>query len=278
MPKLNPKEIENYLREMAGIYRAPLDVIAGEVERAFNQVLSLITGYEIETWILRNGCGSEIKIWAFTGPWYDSRIKMLNPEDISTNTVKLICSRLRHFMRDYGVRDHFGTLLHLHHRVYEGRISRTPVPGAALSVDIAVESDSGLADTVTATCPYKFQPPGERNRYRIGQTCKFYVHQVRLNGKHRETRIEVELSRTSIKLPEVLLRDSCYENTGRRRMLRCTKRVLGFKTEILVSEPIPRSILQEVQREIGEYLVVFVKPARLERRPHAEGGIDPCSV
>jgi hypothetical protein len=238
-----------------------MDVVVEKVEQAFNEVLARITGYEIETWVTRKESGAAIVIWAVSGPWHDPVIRMLTPDGISTNAAKWIGSRIRALMREYSVVDHFGSLLRLHHRVYEGRISRPPAKGMPLTVDVAYRGADGSLQAVTAACPWRFQPPRERGGYALGQSYKFYVSKVRLAKNGRELGISIELSRTSRKLPEILMKDLCRDVMDSRRFIRCTRRVLGCRTEIVVSGPVPKEVLLAVRQEIGEYLqIVFTNP------------------
>ncbi|MFA7464348.1 MAG: hypothetical protein WCY54_04775 [Syntrophales bacterium] len=253
---MDPAEIEIFLQEITDSYRVPVDFAVEKLEQACNEVLARITGYDIETWVTRRESGTAIVIWAISGPWHDPVIRRLAPDKISTNAAKWISSRIRALIREYSVLDHFGSLLRLHHRVFNGQISKPPARGAPLIVDLTYTCAGNSVQTVTAVCPLRFQPPRERGSYALGQVHKFYVSKVRLAKKRRELGISIELSRTSRKFPETLMKDLCREVLDSRRVIRCVRRVLGYRTEVVVSDPLPKEVLLAVRQEIGEYLQV----------------------
>ena len=135
-----------------------------------------------------------------------------------------------------------------------GEISRIADDGALLvSLEIA---DCYRRLILAGECPLRYQAPHERGRYRIGEVRQFFISSVlpvMING--RSSKVRILLSRISMALPPLLLQEQSHI-AG----IHCRKRIPGGYSDIVTPSRIPKEVIINVGKELGEYLHVSIQP------------------
>ncbi|WP_028842909.1 hypothetical protein [Thermodesulfovibrio yellowstonii] len=105
------------------------------------------------------------------------------------------------------------------------------------------------------SCPLEHQTPKERGTYREGMILPFFVTSVRGIVDGKVPRVIITLSRNSISLPEVLLREILQSN-GIFTRIRAVRRIAGAYTEIHAEEKIPKEFIKQVSQILKEGIIV----------------------
>ncbi len=144
-------------------------------------------------------------------------------------------------------------LMSLRGTVACGEISRIAKDGALL---VALEiADCHRRLLLTGECPVRYQAPHERGRYRIGEVRQFYITSilpVMING--RSSKVRILLSRSSMALPTLLLQEQ-----SRISGIHCRRRIPGGFSDIVTPCRIPKEIINNVGKELGEHLHVSLQ-------------------
>jgi len=73
--KLIITDVDRFIRETADEYTIPREVVIREMESICNEVLTQVTGYNVQTVLDENGDGvTALKIWGCVGEWHRSDI------------------------------------------------------------------------------------------------------------------------------------------------------------------------------------------------------------
>ena len=144
-------------------------------------------------------------------------------------------------------------LMSLRGTVACGEISRIAKDGALLvSLEIA---DCHRRLILTGECPVRYQAPHERGRYSRGEVRQFYITSVLpvlING--RSSKVRILLSRTSMALPPLLLQEQ-----SRIAGIHCRRRIPGGFSDIVTPCRIPKEMINNVGKELGEHLHVSLQ-------------------
>lgn len=97
------------------------------------------------------------------------------------------------------------------------------------------------------TCPRRRQPEHERGKYKEGESYSWYVTSVLPIANHRQAKVRIRLSRTSMELPAILLR----QRSGIDRII-CCSRIPGGTSEIVTNQKIPKEVINSVGKETGD--------------------------
>ena len=115
---------------------------------------------------------------------------------------------------------------------------------------------------IAGTCPVSQQPPEERGLYAPGDSHYFFVSKVLLVDRGKTFKIDVRLSRTSMRLPELLLK--MKSGFGE---FRCVKRIAGCISVVVAPQRLPRETIMATAAELGERVrVIWGSQAGSERK------------
>ena len=119
--------------------------------------------------------------------------------------------------------------------------------------------DNGKRLIIETSCGYVGHsnplalPIHERGAYKLAGKTAFYVHHISRNDGRT-----LILNRSSIRLPELIMKQFCTE-AGIIARLTCTRRVIGSYSEIKASRSIPATIITRAEKELrGEK--IRIKP------------------
>ena len=136
-------------------------------------------------------------------------------------------------------------------QVIEGYVVKTVENGGVLvEMDL---SDFFREIILLGICPKGHQPRHEMGKYCIGERKDWFVTSVLPIKTNDRSQVLVRLSRTSTKLPEMMLR----EKTGNQQIL-CTRRIPGGVSWITTKTRIPKSEINSVGKELREHLNVTI--------------------
>jgi len=136
-------------------------------------------------------------------------------------------------------------LRQLQGKVLKGYVSRIDHDGSVL---VEMELNSQFQRYILlGSCPRKYQPPHERDKYEIGKEYNWYVTSVLPVANHRQFKVRIRLSRINKELPEILLR----QRSGIERII-CHSRIPGGPSEIIAAQKIPKDIINSVGKETGD--------------------------
>ncbi len=154
----------------------------------------------------------------------------------------------------------FGFLKSLRGTVVKGVVDKVRKDGS-LSVLFYLD-DLFDCREIAGTCPASQQPPEERGLYAPGDYHYFFVSKVLLIGQEKALKIDVRLSRTSMRLPELLLK--MKSGVGE---IRCVKRISGCISVVTTPQKLPREAILAVSAELGERVrVIWGSSAGSERK------------
>ena len=115
---------------------------------------------------------------------------------------------------------------------------------------------------IAGTCPVSQQPPEERGLYAPGDSHFFFVSKVLLVGREKALKVDVRLSRTSMRLPELLLK--MKSGVGE---IKCVKRIAGRISVVMAGQRLSREAIIATASELGERVrVIWGSQAGSERK------------
>lgn len=108
---------------------------------------------------------------------------------------------------------------------------------------------------LSGTCPTRFQPKHERERYIPGTVKEFHITSVvPVMVNHRSTKVQVQLNRISKELPRMLLQER-----SRIPGIQCLKRIPGAFSTIVTPSRISKDVINSVGKELKEHLYVSIQ-------------------
>ena len=114
-------------------------------------------------------------------------------------------------------------------------------------------------DVIYARCPVQQQPVKERGKP-SGAQKKFYCNLVRIVKHKGQYALDIILSRTSKRLPELLLNHALEAIPGESgTRVRCTYRDASRYSLVETRKKIPKSVLAGVMAELNEGIKVIIK-------------------
>ncbi|ANA41745.1 hypothetical protein A2G06_16520 (plasmid) [Geobacter anodireducens] len=136
-------------------------------------------------------------------------------------------------------------LRQLQGKVLQGVVAGYEADGSAL-VEMEL-SNIYRRIILLGTCPLRYQPMHERNKYTAGKVYHWFVTSVLPVASERNAKVRIRLSRTSKELPALLLR----QMSGIERII-CHRRIPGGPAEIITARKIPKDIINSVGKETGD--------------------------
>lgn len=234
-------------------YRLP----AGETREILEETLSDALTEAFGRRVFVSLAGENMVIYRETGENGREGLERLSPRKIRKEVVRLCRYRVEtELNRRTAIRE-YDFLKTLQGSVVRGVVNRV-LDDDSLSVLFPVDELFNCRE-VAGTCPVAQQPPRERETYRQGEARFFFVSSVRLVDWGKVLLLEIRLSRTSRRLPELLLK----METGITG-IRCIRRIAGKISLVESPERLPREAILAVAAELGERIkVTWVSSAGL---------------
>lgn len=123
------------------------------------------------------------------------------------------------------------------------------------SLDIELEMEFGV--TLYASCPLQYLGKHERHRLLLGDRKAFHLRRVESVMIVDVPRTQITVDRVSRTLVEQLLRQRLSPKYREIRLC-CRKRYVGLKSFVESSTFIPKTVILETARELGEHIQVSV--------------------
>lgn len=237
--------LESLCREVAEHYRLRPEEARKLLERTLSESLTEALGKRVIVYF----SGGSLSIYRETGGEGEKGLEAFSPHLLRKELVRR-CRYLveAELQKRKAIFEH-GYLKALRGSVVRGVIDRIRDDGA-FSVLFYVDELFNCRE-VAAICPLSQQPPGERELYAVGAPLFFFVSDVRLIGREMHFKVDVRLSRTSMRLPELLLK--MQSGIGE---IRCVRRVAGRISVVVARERLPREAITAVAAELGERIKV----------------------
>ena len=237
--------MESLCREVARKYRLP----AGDIRALLEQTLSEALTEAFGRRVIVSLSGEDLAIYRETGRNGPEGLDRLSPRQVRKEVVRLCRYRVETELNRRKVIEEHDFLKILQGAVVRGVVDRVMNDGS-LVVLFPVDELFNCRE-VTGTCPVFQQPRRERGSFREGDIRFFFVSSVRLVGRDHVLRVAIRLSRTTRRLPEVLLKmETCM--TG----IRCIHRIAGKISLVVSRERLPREAILAVAAELGERVKV----------------------
>lgn len=237
--------LESLCREIAKEYRLP----AGETRAILEQTLSDALTEAFSRRVIVCLSGEELAIYRETGKNGREGLERLYPRQIRKEVVRLCRYRVEtELNRRKAIRE-YDFLKPLQGLVVRGVVDWVMHDGS-IAVLFPVDEVFNCRE-VAGTCPVTQQPPRERGAYRQGESRFFFVSSVRLVSWDKVLLVKIRLSRTTRRLPEILL-EMETGITG----IRCTRRIAGRISLVTSLEGLPREAILAVAAELGERVKV----------------------
>jgi hypothetical protein len=226
-------------------YRLPAGETREILEETLSDTLTEAFGRRVIVFL----SGEKMVIYRETGKNGWEGLERLSPRKIRKEVVRLCRYRVEtELNRRTAIRE-YDFLKTLQGSVVRGVVNRV-LDDDSLSVLFPVNELFNCRE-VAGTCPVSQQPPRERETYRQGEARFFFVSSVRLVDWGKVLLLEIRLSRTSRRLPEILLK----MKTGMTG-IRCIRRISGKISLVESPEKIPREAILAVAAELGERIKV----------------------
>lgn len=230
--------------ELAEKYRLSAEVTRDILESTLSEILTLEMGHQVAVTV-----AGEVVHALHYGDGPNPNVIHRDLTGSFQGDMKGMRAALENAFAAKAARMHFDALNPLRNKTVLGEVAK--VEERSLWVEVSEPAYS--AAKVTALCGKRDIPPREVKRISLGDRLWFYVKSVRMRRYLDTTRVEVELSRTSIKLPEQLL---CAAGAGD---VRCSRRIAGWRCEVTSPKPIQKKVLQDVGKLLGgEFIHVEV--------------------
>ncbi|MRR58330.1 MAG: hypothetical protein EG824_08985 [Deltaproteobacteria bacterium] len=226
-------------------YRLP----AGETMVILEQTLSEALTEAFGRRVIVSLSGENMIIYRETGRNGPEGLERLSPRQIRKEVVRLCRYRVKTELNRRKAIGEYDFLKTLQGAVVRGVVDRVMNDGS-LVVLFPVDELFNCRE-VAGTCPVAQQPQRERGIYRQGESRFFFVSSVRLVGWDKVLLLEIRLSRTSRRLPEILLK----METGMTG-IQCTRRIAGRISLVTSRESLPREAILAVAAELGERVKV----------------------
>jgi len=237
--------LESLCREVAKEYRLPAGETMAILEQTLSDALTEAFGRRVIVFL----SGEKMVIYRETVKNGREGLERLYPRQIRKEVVRLCRYRVEtELNRRRAIRE-YDFLKPLQGSVVRGVVDWVRHDGS-LAVLFPVDELFNCRE-VAGTCPEAQQPPRERGTYRQGEARFFFVSSVRLVGWGKVMLLEIRLSRTTRRLPEILLK----METGMAG-IRCTRRIVGKISLVTSRESLPREAILAVAAELGERVKV----------------------
>ena len=235
--------------EVMARFGLPEEEALDAVEVAISKTLTRCFG--VPVMVNTNG---QIRITAL----HHNAQKDIRPEEISSKLRRHLEHNIELELQRRQVLREQNYLRQLRGKVVSGVISAIGNKGTLLVEMELEEIFSRLV--LLGECPLKFQLPRERATYFVGCVMAWYITSVLPIQNSNSVRVRVRLSRTSMELPALLLR----EQSGIGG-IRCLRRLPGKASWIVTEKRIPKPVINAVGKELREHLNVQVVPQQQVR-------------
>lgn len=188
-----------------------------------------------------------LKIWAYKDMRHDLYVRAIDATNsLSVNTLRLLKSRLVKETHKFLAKIRYTEARQKVGTVINGCV-RKQQEGKLIVVEV------GTGDV--GECSIRHQPVRERGQYQIGEIYQFYVLKAEAYEISGIYSIVLGLSRTTWKLPVVLLRKA-VEETGLDVTIKPLKRIPGRYTKCLADQKVPREAILSVSKELNERIII----------------------
>ncbi|MHC1697593.1 MAG: hypothetical protein AB9919_05930 [Geobacteraceae bacterium] len=237
--------LESLCREIAREYRLPAGETRAILEQTLSDALTEAFGRRVIVFL----SGEKMIIYRESGKNGREGLERLSPRQIRKEVVRLCRYRIEtELNRRKAIRE-YDFLKTLQGAVVRGVVDWVMHDGS-LAVLFPVDELFNCRE-VTGTCTLSMQPQRERGTFREGEARSFFVSSVRLVGWDKVLLVEIRLSRTSRRLPEILLK----METGMTG-IRCTRRIAGKISLVTSRKNLPKEAILAVAAELGERVKV----------------------
>lgn len=268
---MNLKEFRNNLVLLVRDHKLPRITILDIIEQTLGEVLS--TRYPDEKITVRLDEDSmEFRIIASSmregGVWREIPIERLSGIKNLHKHIRNALQRAQVIQRVRQVRQHLNEIV-------QGKVICIKETGD-LIVEIRLEGDM-----VIATCPKGMLPKDERGIGFGEREIWFHLRNCQPIMLGEIPRVEITLDRTSKNLPQKLLRH-LLPATQKDGRITCRVRKPGFYSEIWVDQFIPKTVVNELKKELKEKVFIVIgkngSEIRKNRRKLAKNRKKPIEI
>jgi len=243
-------------KDIAEKFRLPAGENRKLLESALSESLTEAFGKKVIVFL----SGDSLSIYLATGRNGSVILKRLPPGLLRKDLVRRCRYCVERELERRKTIIEFGFLKSLRGTAVKGVVDRVRKDGS-LSVLFYLDELFDYRE-IAGTCPVSQQPTEERGLYAPGDCHYFFVSKVLLVGREKALKIDVRLSRTSMRLPELLLK--MKSGIGE---IRCVKRIAGCISIVTAPKKLPREAILAVSAELGERVrVIWGSRAGSERK------------
>lgn len=238
-------QIVDAVTSLSEQYEIPYEEAVEHAEFALSYALSERLGLDVHVY-LRDRC----RILVFD----DTQAKEVKTGQIKKKAIRHAKKFLQYRFLCLHAYRVYREAVHLVRTVVSGqilRIIKQTLYVKILNPHAAIEGGRVLI----GVCSPEHQTPKERGTYWKGEILAFFVASVRGIVEEKVPRVIITLSRNSISLPEVMLKNFLFD-IGITTKVKAVKRIAGAYTIIHTEQKIPKEIIQRVFRELNEGIIV----------------------
>ncbi len=185
----------------------------------------------------------EISIYVY-GRNITDPVRKMNFDRLSAKTIRAIKRKLTNELVMQKIVSEYQNIKHIIGNLTGGYIYDVKTNPISVMID-------GIPDKL-GLYPLMYQPKHERGRYRRGDYYYFHISSVKTVMVNKNIpKISIILSRTSKKLPELIIQKLMAEEGIDMFRVTCVKRHAGLYSIIKTSSRIPEKVLKYTSEKIG---------------------------
>jgi len=242
-------------------YGLDYDTVSRLLEISISDALTYIFGYEVDA-----GIDDESETLSVVGYLRDDigaiwEIREIPEAAITPNAFPLILSNFRKALVAAAERTAAARLYSsLVKDVCLGQVVSMPSPQYGVRVKLLRPMTNEYEEGILGVADWRNIPPHERAHTHLGDRKYWYISSVYTVMNHENVReARIKLSRTSINLPEKLMRHYLrLAGEDGNLALKCEKRILGAKSVIVTERRIPLEVIKAVSNELKEFIEIKI--------------------
>lgn len=231
-------------RDLLEKYNLPEGQATDAIETAITTVLS--TAFKTDMLVRVQ---KSLEVYAL--PSSDLPPRPIDPASLSRQLQRQVHFQIERELEKRQALHERETLSSLRGRPITGEIRQISSTG---EVTVALKMEDHFCRlALTGVCPARCLSPRERQTLSVGDMNAFLVTSVLPVQKKGRSKVLIRLSRTTIALPEAMLRELTGEAS-----VRCTRRIAGAFSEIETKNKLPKEAILLVSNELKERIIVRI--------------------
>lgn len=244
------QNIDLNTKELSKKYGLNEWIVKEETEKIISKILTETYNYEVIAQF--NGTPDVFEIYGYPEKEGQLNEIKLIPSKMRYSVIKRIITELTYSLKTRVIYQDCENLKSIIKKAMNGTIEL--IENGNLFVHIHGLSDS--FEEIIAVCKRESQTPKERREYNKNSVLSFHVSPSVISVYDGSApRIQIRLSRTSKKLTEGLIENELV-NRCLDVEVKCTKRIAGAYSEVMVSHRIPKDVIKHVSDQLKERIIV----------------------